>query len=80
LALLPRLQLTLVIGSYAQAWHLKLGKAVSVTDAVTAWQEHWPRVLPMPHPSPRNQRWLRQNPWFEKEAPPALRLSVQGLL
>ena len=79
LALLPRLQLTLVIGSYAQTWHLKQGKAVGVTDAVAAWQTHWPQRLPMPHPSPRNQRWLRQNPWFEQAALPALRLRVQAL-
>lgn len=80
LALLPRLQLTLVIGSYAQAWHLKQGKAVKVTDAVAAWREHWPHLLPMPHPSPRNQRWLRHNPWFEQEVLPVLRLRVQGLI
>ena len=80
LALLPRLQLTLVIGSYAQAWHLQQGKAVSVTDAVAAWREHWPRRLPMPHPSPRNQRWLSRNPWFEQEVLPALRIKVQQLI
>ena len=80
LALLPRLQLTLVIGSYAQVWHLKPGKAVSVTEAVAAWQAHWPQRLPMPHPSPRNQRWLRQNPEFEQVVLPALRLRVQALI
>ena len=80
LAMLPRLQLTLVIGSYAQAWHLKQGKGVNVTAAVAAWRTHWPQRLPMPHPSPRNQRWLRQNPWFEHEVLPALRQRVQGLI
>jgi len=77
--LLPRRQLTRVIGSVAQACHLKQDKPTSVT-AVAAWRPHWPRLLPMPHPSPRNQRWLRHNPWFEQETLPVLRLRVQELI
>ena len=81
LALLPRLQLTLVIGSYAQAWHLNSGdKTRSVTDAVLGWQAQWPTVLPLPHPSPRNQRWLRNNAWFEAELLPRLGERVRSLL
>lgn len=81
LALLPRLQLTLVIGSYAQAWHLNPDqKARSVTDAVGAWRARWPGILPLPHPSPRNQRWLRSNPWFEADVLPNLRTRVRELL
>ena len=81
LALLPRLQLTLVIGSYAQAWHLNSEhKARSVTDAVLAWRAQWPSILPLPHPSPRNQRWLRSNPWFEADVLPQLRTRVRELL
>lgn len=79
LALLPRLELTLVIGSYAQAWHLPSTKGHSVTEIVAAWRTHWPQVLPTPHPSPRNRRWLKSNPWFEAEAIPALRERVAQL-
>ena len=80
LATLPKLQLTLVIGSYAQAWHLNQAAATSVTDAVSAWRDHWPSVVPLPHPSPRNQRWLRNNPWFESDVLPQVRTRVRELI
>jgi uracil-DNA glycosylase len=80
LAQLPRLQLTLVIGGYAQAWHLMQPADTSVTAAVSAWREHWPNVVPLPHPSPRNQRWLRNNPWFEHDVLPRLRERIGELL
>jgi uracil-DNA glycosylase len=76
---LPKLALTLVIGRYAQDWHLAAA-GTSVTDAVRAWRCHWPRVLPLPHPSPRNNRWLRDNPWFEQDVLPHLRERVAALL
>ncbi len=77
---LPNLQLTLVIGSYAQNWHLPDTAKQGVTDVVSAWRSHWPRVLPLPHPSPRNQRWLRNNPWFAADELPALRAQVGRVL
>jgi uracil-DNA glycosylase len=80
LARLPKLQLTLVIGGYAQAWHLLQPAGTSVTAAVSAWRERWPSVVPLPHPSPRNQRWLRDNPWFEQDVLPPLRERIQELL
>lgn len=76
---LPSLQTTLVIGRYAQDYHLP-GKPGTLTDTVRAWREHWPAVVPMPHPSPRNNRWLRSNPWFEAELLPALREHLEELL
>ena len=79
LAGLQRLQLTLVIGQYAQAYHLPHAGA-KVTDAVLAWREHWPRVVPLPHPSPRNNPWLKRNPWFELELLPVLRERVAQVL
>jgi uracil-DNA glycosylase len=79
LAQLPNIRLTLVIGQYAQAYHLP-AVAGSVTDVVAAWRSHWPAVLPMPHPSPRNNRWLKTNPWFEAEVLPALRAAVIPIL
>ena len=80
--LLPYLrdvQLTLVIGQYAQAWHLPDASA-SVTAAVAAWRDHWPTVVPLPHPSPRNNPWLKRNPWFERDLLPLLRTRVAELV
>ena len=79
LAGLKDLKLTLVIGQYAQAYHLPNAGA-TLTDAVLAWREHWPRVVPLPHPSPRNNPWLKRNPWFELELLPVLRERVAQLL
>lgn len=76
---LHALQLTLVIGQYAQAYHWpESGR--SVTDTVRAWREHWPETVPLPHPSPRNNLWLRRNPWFESELLPPLRERVAEAL
>lgn len=76
---LTDLKLTLVIGQYAQAYHLPESQA-SVTETVQAWRTYWPRVVPLPHPSPRNNIWLRRNPWFEKELLPRLRRRVAEVL
>jgi uracil-DNA glycosylase len=76
---LRRLELTLVIGQYAQAYHLP-DAAPSVTGIVEAWRDYWPDVVPLPHPSPRNNLWLRRNPWFEQELLPPLRQRVQAVL
>ena len=79
LAELPAIELTLVIGRHAQRWHLAGGPA-TVTATVARWQEWWPAVMPLPHPSPRNNRWLRTNPWFEEELLPPLRARVAEVL
>lgn len=76
---LENIQLTLVIGQYAHAWHFP-GSRVSVTDRVKRWREVWPQALPLPHPSPRNNLWLRRNPWFEEEVIPQLRKRVRDIL
>ena len=76
---LPKLELTLAIGQYALAWHLPDSKG-SVTQRVQAWREHWPNVVPLPHPSPRNNLWLRRNAWFEVELLPVLRERVRDIL
>lgn len=75
---LPHLQLALVIGQYAQAWHLK--NKMSVTHNVRAWRTTWPTLLPLPHPSGRNNIWLKKNPWFEEEVLPALKERVRLIL
>ena len=80
LALLPDIQLTLVIGQYAQAWHLGERQKDTLTETVKNWKEHWPELLALPHPSPRNNIWLRKNPWLEEEILPVLKDRVSQLL
>ena len=79
LAQLPQIGLTLLLGQYAQAWHCGKSRQ-TLTERVANWREYLPEMLPLPHPSPRNNRWLRQNPWFEDEVLPELRKQVRQLL
>lgn len=67
LALMPNIQLTLIIGLYAQDWHLGKNKKTTLTETVKAWREYWPSALPLPHPSPRNNIWLKKNSWFKDD-------------
>jgi uracil-DNA glycosylase len=76
---LPQIQLTLLMGQYAQAWHCGRD-ALSLTERVKGWRDNWPQMLPLPHPSPRNNRWLKQNPWFQTDVLPELRTRVDTLL
>jgi uracil-DNA glycosylase len=80
LALLQHVRLTLVIGRYAQAYHLPDAGKLPLADVVRNRQAAWPRTVALPHPSPRNNLWLRRNPWFESELLPALRPLVQQAL
>ena len=76
---LRHLEVTLVLGQYAQAYHF--GEASSsVTELVKSWRTYWPHMVPLPHPSPRNNLWLRRNPWFESELLPPLRKRVSEAL
>ena len=77
-AALPRMELTLLVGSYAQRW--ALGARGSMTGVVAGWRDHGPAVLPLPHPSWRNTAWLKRNPWFEDEIVPYLRARVAAML
>jgi len=79
LARLEKVELTLVIGQYAHAWHLPDARK-KLTENVRNWPQYWPEVVPMPHPSPRNNLWLRKNPWFEQDLVPALQTRVAKLL
>lgn len=79
LCALPDVQLTLVIGAYALAFHLPHERG-GVTAAVQHWRQDWPHLLPLPHPSPTNNRWFARHPWFEAEVVPALQARVAGLL
>lgn len=69
---LSQIALTLVIGQYAQRWHLARTHR-NLTETVRAWQEYGPHVIPLPHPSPRNNIWLKKNPWFSESLLPQLR-------
>ncbi|TMN71725.1 uracil-DNA glycosylase [Pseudoalteromonas sp. S1727] len=80
LAALPNIKLTIVLGKYAQAYHLPQTKHLSLTELVKSWREYWPTILPLPHPSPRNNIWLSKNPWFEQEVVPQLAQAVQSIL
>ena len=78
---LNQLQLTVILGTYAQAYHLGCSKKVTLTEQVKAskyWLEQGKIVLP--HPSPRNNRWLAQNPWFEKDILPLLKVRIVQIL
>jgi uracil-DNA glycosylase len=76
---LNNLKLTLVIGQYAQAYHLR-EETASLTEIVQAWRKHWPHTIALPHPSPRNNIWLKRNPWFEEELVPLLQSRVSEVL
>lgn len=73
---LPNLKLTLVIGQYAQAWHLPQPRR-TLTDTVKEWRSFDQSIMPLPHPSPRNNLWLRRNPWFETDLLPELKERVE---
>lgn len=79
LAALPNIRLTLLIGLYAQRYYLDK-RYRTLTDTVRHWREFAPDRLPLPHPSPRNRRWLTQNPWFEQDTVPALQARVHEVL
>jgi uracil-DNA glycosylase len=86
---LPHLTLLLLIGGYAQSWHLqRLAPGLpkrNVTETVYSWRELRQtipalHVFPLPHPSWHNQNWLKRNPWFEAEVLPVLRADVRDAL
>ena len=79
LQVLKQLQLRLVIGQYAVAYHLP-GERNGLTQAVQNWRRHWPETIPLPHPSPTNNRWLAQHPWFEREVVPVIQARVADAL
>lgn len=80
LSALGDIELTLVIGQYALGWHLKKQKKDNLTETVRNWEEYWPNILPLPHPSPRNNIWLKRNSWFVRDVLPKLRSRVRDLI
>jgi uracil-DNA glycosylase len=76
---LPALKLTVLIGQYAQQYYLDTRRR-TLAATVQDWQSCLPAYFPLPHPSPRNIRWFRNNPWFEAEVLPAFRKQVSAIL
>ena len=79
---MPQIDLVLVIGQYAQAWHMGKDRRSTLTETVRAWKDVFgrpdvPKVLPLPHPSWRNTGWLKANPWFDAELLPVLRAEIR---
>lgn len=79
LSRLEDLRLTLVLGTYAQTYHLGSSSA-TLTDLVRSWLDEPSDIVPLPHPSPRNNRWLKKNPWFEAQSLPRLQERVRAAL
>lgn len=80
MAQLKHVELTLVLGQYARDWHVPEDKKKSLTETVSNWQQHWPKLVVLPHPSPRNVRWFKANPWFEQELAPKISGRIAVLL
>ena len=77
---MPRVELVILIGMYAQKYYLKSDAKNTLTETVRGYQEYLPKYLPLPHPSPRNRFWLTKNPWFDKEVVPILNQKVKNIL
>ncbi len=79
-ALLPDVALTLLIGRHAQRYYLGSRCQKSLTDTVSAFRDYLPLYFPLPHPSGRNNAWLKGHPWFADRVLPELRKRVGFLI
>ena len=80
LEFLPDIELTILIGQYAQKYYLQQKGNVKLTETVQHYQDYLPDFFPLVHPSPRNQIWMAKNPWFEAEVVPELQALVQKII
>ena len=80
LAAMGQVELTLLVGQYAQAWHMGRARKGSLTETVRHWQDYGPHLLPLPHPSWRNTGWLKRNPWFAEDVLPWLKSEIARLV
>ena len=78
MASLSQVRLTVLVGGYAQKYHM--GVKTNVTDTVAGWRDHAPQVFALPHPSWRNTAWIKKHPWFEADLLPELRAHVQEVM
>jgi uracil-DNA glycosylase len=79
-AALPKVELTLLVGMYAQRHYLGRRREKTLTETVRHWRDYQPDFLPLPHPSWRNTAWLKKHPWFETDLLPDLRKRVKALV
>jgi uracil-DNA glycosylase len=77
---LPKIELIILIGMYAQNYYLKDKAKKTLTSTVANYKSYLPTFFPLPHPSPRNRFWLTKNPWFEAEVLPDLKENVNSIL
>lgn len=80
LAAMPSIETIILVGSYAQEYYLDARRKENLTETVRSFREYLPDYLPLVHPSPRNQIWLKRNPWFEQDVIPALKERVRSLI
>ncbi len=80
LKLMPNVEMTLLVGRYAQKYYLHQKNNITLTQTVKNFQTYLPTYFPIVHPSPLNQRWLKKNPWFSTEVLPILRQKVAEIL
>ena len=76
---IPKIELIILIGMYAQKYYLKQNAKKTLTETVANFNDYLPKYLPLPHPSPRNRFWLTKNPWFDIEVLPVLKNRVSKL-
>lgn len=77
---MPKLQLTLLIGAYAQKYYLGNRMKQNLTETVASTHEYYPEFIALPHPSPRNNTWMKKNPWFAQEVLPLLESALRGVV
>lgn len=77
---LGQVELTLLLSQYAQSYYLGPDRKKNLTETVRAFGDYAPGFLPLPHPSPRNNRWLKKNPWFEADLLPRLKARISELV
>lgn len=77
---LPNIETAILVGGYAQKWHLERRAAKTLTETVKGWRDVAPAYFPTPHPSWRNNVWLKKNPWFESDVLPVLRRRIARLV
>lgn len=80
LSLMPRLDMTILVGAYATRRYLHLPSSASLTETVRRYRDYLPAYFPLVHPSPRNQMWMKKNPWFAATVLPDLKERVAALL
>lgn len=78
--MMNEIELTLLIGQYAQKYYLGKSMKRTLTETVQNYEQYLPKFLPLPHPSPRNNIWLKKNEWFERDLVPTLKSIISSAL